>query len=131
MAAEKSLPDTSHQRGFMKFRFALPALAVAALAGCSNYVDPVPNGTSVTVSLLETTDIHQNVLGYNYYRLSADATVGLDRAATLIKAARAENPNTVLLDDGDNIQGTLLGDYQAVATRSEERRVGKECRSRW
>jgi hypothetical protein len=86
----------------MKFRFALPALALATLAGCSNYVDPVPNGTSVTVSLLETSDIHQNVLGYNYYSLSADATVGMDRAATLIKAARAENPEALSTILGTN-----------------------------
>ena len=86
----------------MKFRFALPALALATLAGCSNYVDPVPNGTSVTVSLLETSDIHQNVLGYHYYSPSVDATVGLDRAATLIKAARAENPEAMSTILGTN-----------------------------
>ena len=95
------------------------ALAIAALAGCNSSSDatpdPIPNGTTVKVSLLETTDIHQNLLSYNYYSLSADTSLGMERAATLIKAARAENPNTVLLDDGDNIQGTLLGDYQAVA----------------
>jgi len=75
----------------------------------------IPDGTVVKLALLETTDIHQNVLSYNYYSLAPDATVGLERTSTLIKAARAENPNNVLLDDGDVIQGTLLGDYQAGA----------------
>ncbi len=93
------------------------ALAAATLAACSSKNDPnaIPEGTVVNVALLETTDIHANVLGYNYYALTADTSLGLDRTATLISAARAENPNTVLLDDGDVIQGTLLGDFQAVA----------------
>jgi len=75
----------------------------------------IPEGTTVNLALLETSDLHQYVLGYNYYSLSADASVGLDRTSTLVSAARAENPNNVLLDDGDAIQGTLLGDFQAQA----------------
>jgi 2',3'-cyclic-nucleotide 2'-phosphodiesterase/3'-nucleotidase len=94
------------------------AMAAAGLTGCSSDspapADAIPEGTTVTLALLETTDIHSNVLGYNYYSLSDDPTVGLDRTATLIQAARAENPNNLLLDDGDVIQGTLLGDLQAV-----------------
>ena len=31
---------------------------------------------------------------------------------------------------GDNVM-SVLGEYPDVTTRSEERRVGKECRSRW
>jgi 2',3'-cyclic-nucleotide 2'-phosphodiesterase/3'-nucleotidase len=66
------------------------------------------------VALLETTDIHANVMSYNYYSLAEDTSLGLERTSTLVKAARAENPNNLLLDDGDTIQGTLLGDLQAV-----------------
>jgi 2',3'-cyclic-nucleotide 2'-phosphodiesterase / 3'-nucleotidase len=101
----------------MKVIFALSAVATASLIGCgSSSTDPIPEGTTVKLSLLETTDIHQNLLSFNYYSLAADATLGMERTASLIKSARAENPNAVLLDDGDNIQGTLLGDFQAVAT---------------
>jgi 2',3'-cyclic-nucleotide 2'-phosphodiesterase/3'-nucleotidase len=93
----------------------LIAFASLVATGCSSTSALYPEGTSVTVSLLETTDIHQNILSYNYYSLSADTSLGLERGASLIAAARAENPNNVLLDDGDNIQGTLLGDFQAQA----------------
>ncbi len=96
----------------------IAALASAGLVGC-NSKDQGPviaEGTTVSFALLETTDLHANVLSYNYYSLAADTTLGLERTATLISAARTENPNNVLLDDGDNIQGTLLGDLQAVAT---------------
>jgi 2',3'-cyclic-nucleotide 2'-phosphodiesterase/3'-nucleotidase len=93
------------------------ALASAGVAGCGNKSsEPViPEGSTVSFALLETTDLHANVLSYNYYSLAPDTSLGLERTATLIKAARADNPNNVLLDDGDNIQGTLLGDLQAVA----------------
>jgi len=70
-------------------------------------------GTQISISLIETTDLHTNVLSYDYYKTAEDKTVGLERAATIIKQLRQENPNTLLLDNGDTIQGTALGDYQA------------------
>lgn len=96
---------------------ALAAAGVIGLAGCggeSNPAPAIPEGTTVTLALLETTDIHANVMSYNYYSLAEDTSLGLERTATLVAAARAENPNNVLLDNGDTIQGTLLGDLQAV-----------------
>jgi 2',3'-cyclic-nucleotide 2'-phosphodiesterase/3'-nucleotidase len=69
------------------------------------------------VVLLETTDLHQNVMSYDYYRLVEDKSVGLERTATLIRQARAQYPNTLLFDNGDTIQGTILGDYQATVKR--------------
>jgi len=96
----------------------LAAMSAAGLVACGGdnapAVPAIPEGTTVTVALLETTDIHANVMSYNYYSLSEDTSLGLERTSTLVKAARAENPNNLLLDDGDTIQGTLLGDLQAV-----------------
>jgi 2',3'-cyclic-nucleotide 2'-phosphodiesterase/3'-nucleotidase len=63
--------------------------------------------------LLETSDIHVNIFPYDYYRDRADDTVGLAKTATLIRAARAEAPNSLLLDNGDFVQGTPLGDLMA------------------
>jgi 2',3'-cyclic-nucleotide 2'-phosphodiesterase/3'-nucleotidase len=71
-------------------------------------------GTSATLAILETTDIHANVVGYDYFKLAAEPALGLDRTATLIAQARAEFPNTLLFDNGDTIQGTALADYQAL-----------------
>ncbi len=95
----------------------LAALTAAGLVGCGGDYTPPPaiaEGTTVTLALMETTDIHANVMSYNYYSLAEDTSLGLERTSTLVSAARAENPNNVLLDDGDVIQGTLLGDLQAV-----------------
>jgi 2',3'-cyclic-nucleotide 2'-phosphodiesterase/3'-nucleotidase len=89
----------------------LPLVFVCAtLTGCVT----VPSGTQATLAVLETTDLHANVLSYDYYKLSPDATLGFERTATLIRQARAEFRNTLLLDNGDTIQGTALADYQAL-----------------
>eukprot|EP01030_Chromulinospumella_sphaerica_P020945 gene20945-20870_t len=102
----------------MKFNLVLlAAMAAAGLVGCgADYKNgpSSPEGTTVTLALLETTDLHANVMSYNYYSLAEDTSLGMERTATLVAAARAENPNNLLLDDGDVIQGTLLGDLQAV-----------------
>jgi 2',3'-cyclic-nucleotide 2'-phosphodiesterase/3'-nucleotidase len=72
-------------------------------------------GTDVraTLAVLATSDLHGHVLGYDYYRLREDPTVGFDRVATVVAQMRARYPNTVLVDNGDTIQGTPLADWQA------------------
>ncbi|WP_260986385.1 bifunctional 2',3'-cyclic-nucleotide 2'-phosphodiesterase/3'-nucleotidase [Bordetella genomosp. 13] len=65
------------------------------------------------LALLSTTDLHFNVRSYDYFKLADDASYGFERTATLIRAARQEFPNTLLVDNGDTIQGTALSDYEA------------------
>ncbi|MEJ7713180.1 MAG: 5'-nucleotidase C-terminal domain-containing protein [Pyrinomonadaceae bacterium] len=62
------------------------------------------------ITILSTTDLHGNILPIDYYTNKPDER-GLARAATVIKAARRENPNIVLLDSGDTIQGSPLAYY--------------------
>ena len=97
---------------------ALAVLAMLPLQGCIDASPDavLPTGTAATVALLETTDLHTNVLSYDYFKLAEDKSVGFERVATLIKAARTQYPNHLLLDNGDTIQGTALSDYQALVT---------------
>ncbi len=67
----------------------------------------------VHLRLIETTDLHVHVYHYDYYQDKPDDRVGLGKAASVIKAARAEAPNSLLLDNGDFLQGNPLGDYIA------------------
>jgi len=69
---------------------------------------------SVDLQILGTTDIHTNLANYNYYLDAPSAELGLANTATLIEQARAKNPNTLLFDNGDLIQGTPLGSYKAL-----------------
>ena len=101
----------------MPLRPLLPLLAAALLAGCAAGVTrPIaaPEGSRADVAILETTDVHANVLSWDYFKAKADPTVGYERTATLIRRARAEFANTFLFDSGDTIQGTVLADYQAL-----------------
>jgi 2',3'-cyclic-nucleotide 2'-phosphodiesterase / 3'-nucleotidase len=93
------------------------AIVVMVLGGCGGSNDSAtpatPVNTKSTLALLETTDLHTNVMSYDYFKLAEDKSLGFERVATLINAARAEFPNNLLLDNGDTIQGTALSDYQA------------------
>lgn len=63
--------------------------------------------------ILETTDLHVAVLAYDYYGDAPNDTMGLSRTATLIEGIRAEAGNSMLVDNGDLIQGNPMGDYYA------------------
>ncbi|TCN25129.1 2',3'-cyclic-nucleotide 2'-phosphodiesterase/3'-nucleotidase/5'-nucleotidase [Mesobacillus foraminis] len=76
--------------------------------------------SKVELRIMETTDIHTNLLNYDYYKNAEAPKVGLAQTATLIKQARAEVDNSVLVDNGDLIQGTPLGTYKAKIDPLEE-----------
>ena len=82
------------------------ALALASLL-------PLAQAQQLNLRLLQTTDVHMHLLGWDYYQDKPAEEFGLDRTATLIKAARAETKNTLLFDNGDLLQGNPLGDYVA------------------
>ncbi|SEH94247.1 2',3'-cyclic-nucleotide 2'-phosphodiesterase / 3'-nucleotidase [Rhizobium tibeticum] len=63
--------------------------------------------------LMETTDIHVNVFPYDYYADKPNDTMGLARTATIIDNIRAEAANSLLIDNGDVLQGNPMGDYMA------------------
>lgn len=63
--------------------------------------------------IIETTDLHVAVVAYDYYADAPNDTMGLARTATLIEGIRAEAGNSMLLDNGDIIQGNPMGDYIA------------------
>src|ERR1700694_599744 len=65
------------------------------------------NAEEVRISVLATTDLHGNLLPYDYYT-ARPVDRGLAKIAALIQDARSQNPNTLLIDCGDTIQGTPL-----------------------
>ncbi|CAH1650597.1 2',3'-cyclic-nucleotide 2'-phosphodiesterase [Hyphomicrobiales bacterium] len=67
--------------------------------------------------VLETTDLHVNIVPYDYFRDGPDDTVGLAKTASLIKAAQGEAKNSLLFDNGDFLQGSALGDYVVYKKR--------------
>jgi len=71
------------------------------------------NKDSFSLRIMETTDVHTNIVPYDYFKDAQSDSVGLAKTATLIKQARKEADNSVLVDNGDLIQGTPLGTYKA------------------
>ncbi len=71
----------------------------------------------VIITVLATTDLHGHLYPVDYYT-GEPAERGLAKIATLIRAARQGNPNTLLVDVGDTIQGSPLESVyqQYVAT---------------
>jgi len=63
--------------------------------------------------ILETTDLHVAVFAYDYFADAPNDTMGLARTASIIEAIRAEAGNSMLVDNGDIIQGNPMGDYIA------------------
>ncbi|MEV4183874.1 5'-nucleotidase C-terminal domain-containing protein [Streptosporangium canum] len=91
----------------------LAALAAPSVAHAS------PD-TSVTVTVMGTSDLHGNTLNWDYFKNteftdSKGNDVGLAKVSTLVNKIRAERgaDRTLLFDSGDTIQGTPLAYYYA------------------
>ena len=102
---------------------------------------------TIHLKILETGDVHGCVFPQDLVKQRIRKG-SLAQVETFVKNMRAQkNQTVILLDDGDILQGTpFVYYYNYVNTsgvhqlarvmnymhyRSEERRVGKECRSRW
>ncbi|MFA3917093.1 bifunctional 2',3'-cyclic-nucleotide 2'-phosphodiesterase/3'-nucleotidase [Ruegeria hyattellae] len=70
--------------------------------------------------LMETTDLHVHVFPYDYYADKPRDTVGLARTASIIKQIRDEATNSMLIDNGDFLQGNPMGDYIAYERGMKE-----------
>lgn len=70
--------------------------------------------------IMETTDLHVHVFPYDYYGDKPNDTVGLARTASIIDVIRAEATNSVLVDNGDFLQGNPMGDYIAYQRGMKE-----------
>lgn len=69
---------------------------------------------SADLRIIGTTDIHSFLTDFDYYKDAPTDKFGFTRAASLIKQAREEVKNAVLVDNGDLIQGNPIADYQAA-----------------
>lgn len=68
---------------------------------------------SMDLRLMETTDLHGNMMPFNYFSNTDKQDYGLARTALVIRDARAEVTNSMLFDNGDLIQGSPMADYMA------------------
>lgn len=74
---------------------------------------PSPKAHRVHLRLLATSDLHLNLHGYDYFADRPAPEIGLGRLTPHIAQLRAEAPNSLLLDNGDLLQGNPMGDFIA------------------
>ncbi|MCR8644700.1 bifunctional 2',3'-cyclic-nucleotide 2'-phosphodiesterase/3'-nucleotidase [Paenibacillus sp. N1-5-1-14] len=102
----------------LKKKFSL-SKALAATVLCAALVPTAVVGAADTknpelkLRIMETTDLHTNVLNYDYYQDKVTDEFGLAKTATLIKKHRDAVKNSLLFDNGDLLQGNPLGDVMA------------------
>ncbi len=76
-----------------------------------------------TITIIGTSDMHGNIWGYSYEDGKETDNNGMARLYTYIEQVRKENPNTFLVDAGDDIQGTILTDDLANKQPDQEHPV--------
>jgi len=83
------------------------AISVFLFAWTFVPVRPLAAPPRAHIVILSTTDMHGRIFPIDYYTNKYD-NVGIAKVATLVKEARKNDPDLLLLDSGDTIQGTPL-----------------------
>ncbi|ONI39898.1 hypothetical protein AN639_05135 [Candidatus Epulonipiscium fishelsonii] len=65
---------------------------------------------TVKLSIIGTSDVHGNLTSWSYENEKDYENAGFVRISTFVNDIREENENTIVIDNGDTIQGTLLTD---------------------
>lgn len=88
-------------------------LIIGLLISCTSAKDVgttrVP-GQPYDLVILATSDLHGNIIGYSYEDNKESNNNGMARVYTYVQEERKENPNLLLIDGGDTIQGTIMTD---------------------
>lgn len=64
----------------------------------------------VDITILGTTDMHGNIYNWSYEDGEEKEDIGMAKIYSIVEKVRKESPNTLLIDNGDTIQGTILSD---------------------
>ncbi len=105
------MPLSLNRRDFLADTVGLVAMHPFSALAASNQAH---------LRLMETTDLHVHVFPYDYYADKPRDTIGLSRTASVIQGVRAESTNSLLLDNGDFLQGNPMGDYIAYERGMKE-----------
>lgn len=60
----------------------------------------------IDIQILATSDMHNKFVAYDYATNSSSTSGSLAQVSTLVKELKAKNANTILVDNGDTLQGT-------------------------
>lgn len=84
-------------------------MAVSLLPAAMAAEGEAPTAEGEThITILGTSDLHASIWGYSYEDNKETDNNGMARLYTYIQQVREENPNTFLIDAGDDIEGTIM-----------------------
>jgi LPXTG-motif cell wall-anchored protein len=92
---------------------ATQSYVVKASENVEKGISTADSGTT-KIQILSTTDLHGKFKNYDYATNSV-AAGGLNQIATVVKEEKAKNSNTLVIDNGDTIQGN----YNHLFTRED------------
>ena len=104
--AELLTPQRTKRGWITLFRIAAPTLTIT-LAVLLSIAGRASAPARAHIVILSTTDMHGRIFPIDYYTNKYD-NVGIAKVATLVKEARKNDPDLLLIDSGDTIQGTPL-----------------------
>ena len=107
---EKLTEKNINRRDFIAMSGKVVAGAYLATTGLGSLSASAEETKSLNI--ITTTDEHQYILPYNYMDDAEDQGIGLSKAYSLIEEEKAEHENTILVSNGDVIQGSIIGDYE-------------------
>lgn len=104
-----------------RLKYLQPLLVIAALilfGGCKN------DEETITIRVLHTTDMHGNYFTYDFLN-NEPGSGSLSRLSTYLKTARKEDPNLLLLDGGDILQGSPASYFYNYVDKTAEHVAAK------
>src|SRR5438477_9155817 len=104
--AELLTPQRTKRGWITLFRIAASTLTIT-LAVLLSIAGRASAPARAHIVILSTTDMHGRIFPIDYYTNKYD-NVGIAKVATLVKEARKNDPDLLLIDSGDTIQGTPL-----------------------
>lgn len=94
--------------GMVKFKTSISIiLAIVLVLGAGTFSMPITASAEekeINITLLATSDIHGRFMPWDYAVDGSNPSGSLTQLFTIIKNVREQNPNTILLDNGDMIQ---------------------------
>ncbi|WP_444684849.1 bifunctional 2',3'-cyclic-nucleotide 2'-phosphodiesterase/3'-nucleotidase [Alkalicoccus luteus] len=94
--------------------------ALAGAAGMIMFPAAVSAEEQHDLTIMTTTDIHSYLMPYDYMNDEAVDDYGFVKTASLIEQVRAEKENTILFDNGDIFEGSMLGEMEILIEPVEE-----------
>ncbi|QKS72721.1 bifunctional 2',3'-cyclic-nucleotide 2'-phosphodiesterase/3'-nucleotidase [Paenalkalicoccus suaedae] len=92
---------------------ALLAATVVPTAASAN-TEVTPQDDTHTLAIMGTTDIHAHLMPYDYMTDEPNNTYGLSKVMSVVEEQREKFANTLLIDNGDIVQGSILGNMETI-----------------